>query len=153
MSDFEQSKSEQELTPEDNEDSGQHEEPVSSGVDPSLTTNDLGHGRELDIEPDEEQTRSDLDESGVDLFNPSERASEMVITIEDHLLSTDPEPEPDDAISSVQEMSGPDLQRLRRVLDEEASRRSTRVVRPFKELDTESLQLLFVQVRAELGMR
>ena len=124
------------------------------GIDPGLTTNEFGDISPHDVEPDDEQTRADLDESDVDLLNPAEQASSMVITIEDHKIKTDAENAPSaESVTSVQEMGDEDLQRLRRIMDEEAARRGVRQERPFKDLDLDSLQVLYNQVRAELGQR
>ena len=141
--------------------SGEHQDPVSNTasepdpITPSDFVSDLGDDEPEDFPGDDEKTREQIGaDSLAEAGLPEQPHSEVTITISGAEVSTDFEGAPSvESVTSVGEMSNDDLQRLRRVLSEEASRRGVAARRPFKDMDIDSLQVLYNQVRSEMGQR
>lgn len=111
-------------------------------------------GPHPDEQRDEAATAQDLEDSGIDILNPTEPASEATITITDHQVEVDFKgTSVADAITSVDTISEQDIDRLKTILMEESARRGLADDRPFRDVDTESLLILQNQIRGEMASR
>lgn len=131
------------------EPSGERQDPVS--LSPTLEPSEPEHPADVDSPMNAEQTADDLEEHPL---SEEPEGRDMVITVSDRQIETDMKSTgPIEQIGAVGEISDNDLDSLKRMLAEESARRGLAQPRPFESLDTESLLVLYNQVRKELGSR